>query len=175
MQNSVSEDGSGWEKAEDIYKAGRDDILKRYPVQNPQRHADLALYLETQSARRGFAAANAKQSQMGTFYRAREEKEIAGAVARLEVNPSQDTLDAARGPLNEMVQDGKGLYNSNAQIEARQRQIESALLLGQLKGLMAPGPNGDPEAANELMRRIRSGKYDIDQPRSDLRRCSGGE
>lgn len=159
LEKSVGEDGTGWEKAADIYGKGREEISKRYPISDPKRAADLDIFFDKQVAERGFAAANAKQSQMGRYYRGLEEKEITGAVARLEENPSQDTLEALRGPLGELVESGRGLYNSNAQIEARKRQIEGALLMGQYKGLLKT----DPEAANALMEKIRKGQYEIDR------------
>lgn len=161
LQNSASEDGTGWERTPEVYEKGRQDIISRFPINDPRRREELNLYFEHQIASRGFQAARQKQSQAGTYYRGIEDKEIDGAVARIEANPSQETVDAMRGPLGELVESGRGIYHSEATIEKRKREIEGRLLMGQYRGLIKQ----DPEAAAELFKRIQEGNYEIDQPR----------
>lgn len=161
LQNSVKEDGSGWERTPEIYDKGRQDIVARYPISDPRRREELNLYLEHQIAKRGFDAARQKQTQAGSYYRSIEDKEIDGAVARIEANPSQASVDAFRGPLGELVESGRGIYHSEATIEKRKREIEGKLLMGQYRGLIKQ----DPEAAAELFKRIQEGQYEIDAPR----------
>ena len=161
LQNSVKEDGSGWENAPTIYDKGRQDIAARFPINDPRKREELNLYFEHQIASRGFQAARQKQAQAGTYYRGIEDKEIDGAVARIEANPSQSTVDAMRGPLGELVESGRGIYHSEATIEKRKREIEGKLLMGQYRGLIKQ----DPEAAAELFKRIQEGQYEIEQPK----------
>lgn len=177
LQNSVGEDGSGWENAASVYDRGRQDIASRYPINDPRKREELNLYFEHQIASRGFQAARQKQAQAGAYYRGIEDKEIDGAVARIEANPSQGTVDAMRGPLGELVESGRGIYHSEATIEKRKREIEGRLLMGQYRGLIKQ----DPEAAAELFKRIQEGSYEIDQPRPmggqsslDIKPAGGG-
>ena len=160
IQQGVGEDGSGWEKTASIYDQGRNEIQSKYPVSNPQKKLELDLFFEKQIAERGFAAARQQRTQAGQYHRGIEDKEIAGAVARIEANPTQETVDALSGPLGELVESGRGLYHNEATIEKRKREIQGALLMGQYRGLIQK----DPEAAQELFARIQGGKYEIDQP-----------
>ncbi|MEN9705401.1 MAG: Acinetobacter phage, partial [Pseudomonadota bacterium] len=159
LQNDVSQDGSGYEKVGDIYSKGASDILAKYPVSNPQKREQLSMFIEHQIASRGFQAARAQQGMRAKYYQGIEDQEISGAAARVEANPSQETVDALRSPLHEMVDAGLGKYSTQAQVEARKQQIEGALLMAQYRGLLKT----DPEAASELMRKIREGKYEIDR------------
>lgn len=162
LSDSVSEKGDGWEKTGELYQRGVADILERYPVSNPKRRTDLQLFLERQVMERGFRAAHAKQSMAAQYYRGIEDQEINGAIARIEANPSQETVDALKGPLFEMIEGGRGHYSSNADIEARKRQIEGALMLGQYRGLLKK----DPDAAHQLWQKILKGDYEIASPGS---------
>lgn len=160
LKSNAKEDGSGWDNAGSIYDKGRQDILNKYPIADPKRREALNLFMEHQVAERGFRAGREKLAAQKQYNIGIEDKEIEGAAASVEANPNQEMVDAKRSALHSLVDGGRGIYHNDAAIEARKRAIESALVMGQWRGLMKT----DPDAAMELRQKILGGQYQIDQP-----------
>jgi len=153
----AQQDGTGWEKAPSVYDQTRQSILDKYPISNPQQRQKLDLWMQHESAQRGFSAADQKQKALGGYYTGIEDKEITGAVQSLQSDPSQQNYDKQAGALQALVDSGRGLYHSNGSADARKAQIQGALLMGQYQALL----RSDPDAAAILIDKIRRGEHEL--------------
>ena len=158
LNNSVGEDGSGYETAPELYSKGVAAIREKYRVSDPARQEKLDLWLEQRATNRGFEAARKKQSAASKYYKTREDTEIAGAEQQLLNNPSMEQFNALLEPLSGMIGSGEGVYHTKADVQRRQRELRGRLTMSMLEGLRKK----DPEAAKMLLDKIAKGQFTQD-------------
>ncbi len=123
-------------------------------IADPQKRAALDFHLQQDVARYGFQGARNFQAGKAGMYDRDLTANIDGAAQKLAENPSQDLYDQYRSNLSEYADAGRGHWMDQAKVDARKREIEGRLMMGMYRGLI----QRDPEAAGELLGKIRSGQ-----------------